>query len=112
MKDTLHNLVDDAAFYAQGGHSKEFFESLTLLSDANPSNLLNELFLQVEETAAQVALDKLQPTVLVPDVDFARKIVSAVREQNVALLRNTVEGDYPELVIALVSVISLLKTST
>jgi hypothetical protein len=111
MSDDLQNTVDRAISLIQKGPSKEGLESLVTLAAMHPSTLLPELFIQVEEASRDIDMNRLRPTDLVPDVDFARDVVRAVTTRDVELLRSTVEGGYPELVIGLVSVAAALKSS-
>jgi hypothetical protein len=112
MSDYLQELVDNTVFLIQQGPSKESFESLAPLAELSPNDLLPELFLQVEEASEGVDMDSLLPTELMPDVDVIRNIVNAVINQNIDLLRSTVNGNYGELVVELLSVIAALKKSS
>lgn len=112
MSDYLQELVDNTVFLFQQGPSKEGFESLAPLAELSPYDLLPELFLQVEEASVGVDMDSLFPTELMPDVGATRNIVNAVLNQDIDLLRSTVNGNYAELVVELLSVIAALKKSS
>lgn len=109
MSDDVRDLVDRAVFFIQQGPSKEVLESFAQLAELDPSTLLPELYLQVEEAASDVDMNRLRPTDLVPDVDFARKLVHAVVDQDIDLLRSVINGDYSDLLVGLVSVVAALK---
>lgn len=113
MSDHLREMVDRAVALTQEGPSKEALESLAPLAELDPSTLLPELFLQVEEASRDIDLSSLRPTELVPDVDFARNMIHAIIDDHPDpdRIRSVVRGSYPDLVIELISIVAALKSS-
>jgi hypothetical protein len=88
----------------------ELFDSaLASLAKMDKNVLTSELFIQIEESSKGVDLDHLPRTVLVPEDDFAKRVTQAVLNLNLEQLKSVVNGGYSELVIALVTVIAVLK---
>ena len=109
VKDACKATVDRVVLGFLYDPSERSFEGFKDFCSIEPNVLISELLHQVVEASEGLDVDAMEPKDPGPDIDFVRKVVRSVRKHDMTSLREVVQGDFSELMVALVLVIARLR---
>lgn len=109
MSDENEERVRQAIIAVRGGPSEAAVAALADLASMDEDELLLELFMELDEAYAHADLDRLRASALVGDPATVLAIADAVTTQDVTAIKAQANGDYSDLVTALIGAIIALQ---